>query len=120
MVGIFWIRSDGSIFMVRKVDMRLAQIGEDCRVDEMSHAKFWNENISEIAPELATMNYKAVPRGRVVWDDINKIHLVFLNKDFVSNLMTIAAVKKEFELKKADFYTIIIMRQFKLYPNPTT
>jgi hypothetical protein len=102
-LGIFWINDDGTIFMTHKVAFDTASRGDSYRVDEMSHPKFWLQNISALPLKYQNKNYQEVPRGRVAWDSINNKVLVFLNEEFVDNKTTQEAVKKEFGLDEADF-----------------
>jgi hypothetical protein len=103
MLGIFWIRPDGAIFMIYKQPTSSAKAGEGYKAVEMSHPLFWYENVERLAPEYKGRNYQSVPRGRVVWDDINNKVLVFLCKNFVGNQTTQADVIREFNLSKCEF-----------------
>jgi|GEM_PF-4118500 len=103
MLGIFWIKPDGTIFMVYKASYTFVELRSDYKAVEMSHSLFWCQNVKTLAPEYQDKHYQSIPRGRVIWDDINRTTLVFLHKDFVENPVTIKNVKNEFGISKCDF-----------------
>lgn len=62
-LGIFWINDDGSIFMTHKVAFDTASRGDSYRVDEMSHPKFWLQNISGLSMLILTVMHWRLSHG---------------------------------------------------------
>jgi hypothetical protein len=102
-LGIFWIKDGGAIFMVYKQAISTAKAGEGYKAAEMSHPLFWYENVEKLAPEYTGSNYQSIPRGRVIWDDINNKVLVFLCREFLDNKVTRANIIREFNLSNGEF-----------------
>lgn len=103
-IGIFWLDCNGFVLLAFKEPACKAFSQDNCFASRMSHAKFWLENRQFLSIDYNNRHYQSVPRGRVIYDKINKKIIVFLNKEFVGDTISQKAIKDEFQIKNCDFF----------------
>ncbi len=103
-VGIFWIEPDTSkIFMDYQELRDLAKSYDEYKLVDVSHSTYWNSNDALVPKKYKDKMYSYVPRGRVIWDDYHKKTLIFMNKRYISNEITIKDIVSKFNLCRYEF-----------------
>ena len=107
-VGIFWIYNNQIIG--KTYSLSEAEEYGDFLSPILGHYEYWEE-IQKQVPELYYEEYENIPRGRIVYNRINKKFVLLSSKKIIRSRSAIAAIKAFFSIpdntkliKKSDFH----------------
>lgn len=81
MIGIFWVYH-GMVFGRAEPVIAGTEAVPGLVDSNLDHVTLWEKMVPAMRafPELVTMEYQQIPRGRVLWQSKKNRHLVYLDK----------------------------------------
>lgn len=100
-IGIFWVYQ--GIVLARPIEIIEGETQGDFIDSSDSHLHVWGDpdGFSRDYPELAEMPYEAIPRGRVLYEEIEDRFVIYLDEYLMNNEDEVA-LKEAFELTEKD------------------
>lgn len=105
MIGIFWVYQ-GKVFGQAEPVTAGTEAIPGLVDSNLEHVTLWEKMATarRTFPELASMEYQQVPRGRLLWQRKKGRHLVYLDKTLLAQETRAAiAVFFQFDMSHADW-----------------
>lgn len=101
MIGVFWVYR-GMVFGQAEHVALGTEAVPGLTDSRLEHVELWEQMTSakRLFPELATMEYQQVPRGRVLWQRKEDRHLIYLDKTLYSQKI-FTAIAEFFQFKRS-------------------
>ena len=112
-IGIFWIYKN-EIF-TKKEELKDIVLVNGFKDSNLSHYKVWEE-IKSKHKDFYLYEYEDIPRGRVVYDNMNELFLIYCNKDILSNKKDRELILKDFEINSR--YKFIYDEHYRIFNSP--